>query len=213
MFCRKCGAEIPDDSSFCPKCGEQTSPSLPLQQHPALSQKHTIPHPTQDKTSPPIPNNKIIPMEEEPHTFKQRLYSLFKFSGRIPRESLLKNSLIALPLFIFLYVFVFFFVNVINSIISGIGAPRPFILDLFILLFASIPFLSIMTRRMRDAGVPLFFLPICLSAMLFLTLAEAAYSMSESTAFASSMCNIASYIILFVLIFFAVLPSKKEQSL
>ena len=27
MFCRKCGKEIPDDSEFCPGCGEKTEPA------------------------------------------------------------------------------------------------------------------------------------------------------------------------------------------
>lgn len=209
MFCRRCGSEIPDDSLFCPQCGEQTSTSPP-QQHPNTSQNNNISIPLPDKEPPPTSKNEVSPPVDEPHTFKQRLLCLFKFSGQISREALLKNLLIALPLFIILYIFAFFFVNVINGIINGIGASHPFILDLLILLFASIPILSIMTRRMRDAGVPLFFLPICLSAMLFLTLAETVYSISGSTAFASYMCGIASYVILCVLIFFVVLPSKNN---
>ena len=27
MFCRKCGAEIPNDSEFCSKCGAKINPS------------------------------------------------------------------------------------------------------------------------------------------------------------------------------------------
>lgn len=27
MYCSKCGTEMPDGASFCPKCGESTSPN------------------------------------------------------------------------------------------------------------------------------------------------------------------------------------------
>ncbi len=35
MFCRHCGASIPDDSSFCPKCGKSIE-SIPIKQTPSL---------------------------------------------------------------------------------------------------------------------------------------------------------------------------------
>ena len=206
MFCRKCGYDLPEDSSFCAKCGEQILPSSPPPQQIQQAQK-SAPPPKQNKThSAP---------EDAPKTFKERVLFLFKFSGRMPREALIKNLLLAIPLFIILYIIGFFFAVLINNIINGIMGksafePRPFVLDLFVCLFCLTPMLSIWTRRIRDAGIPVYNLFLCIGAWSFLTIAEVFYSINKDTEFLSHVCGIASYIVLCILLFLGLLPSKKE---
>ena len=39
MFCRKCGAQIPDDSEFCVSCGTRISPATQQPEEPAYGQQ------------------------------------------------------------------------------------------------------------------------------------------------------------------------------
>lgn len=214
MFCRKCGSKIPDDSLFCTKCGEKTGTPQRSEQKKAPNapsfpkNKERLSEMGQDHISISPPTSSSIP--EEPHTFKECFLSLFKFSGRISKKHLIKNLFIALPVFIILFFIGSVFAVIIDSIMGrSILEPRPIIIDLSVLLFSAIPMLSILVRRMRDAGIPIYFLPICLGAMCFFEVANILYSTSMSEV-GSFICNIASYVIFFILLFFSVLPSKHE---
>lgn len=210
MFCRKCGAKIPSDSLFCPKCGKQTEQQQWSEQEKAqnnlLPPRNKEPLAVNDQNHILISNLATSSIQEEPHTCKECFFSLFKFSGRISKKRLIKNLFIALPVVIILYIVGFLFVKIVDGIIGR----EILVIDLLVpVLFPVIPFLSISVRRMRDAGIPLYLLPICLCTMCFFDIASFSYSMSSAT-IASSICTIASYLIFFVLLFFMLLPSKTE---
>lgn len=72
MFCRKCGSKIPNDSRFCPQCGERIEPSLQQQNiHIAV---------------------------EDTFSYKQYVLSLFKFHGTLSRKPFIINIFIILSI-------------------------------------------------------------------------------------------------------------------
>lgn len=169
MFYRKCGLEIPDDSFFCPKCGEQTSPSIDQHQAPDTQQKQSASLPIENKTPPPNPKQEILQVTKSPYTIKERILFLFKFSGRISRKTFIKYSLAITAIQISL------------GCILGESRDVSFGMFLFIcLLFSLIPELSLGVRRMRDAGIPLIFIPICFFIMMYFS-SQANYYTEEAS--------------------------------
>ena len=54
MFCKFCGAPVPDGAKFCPKCGQALTPAA------------EAPKPVTPKTEPPKPQAKPVTPEPEP---------------------------------------------------------------------------------------------------------------------------------------------------
>jgi len=61
MFCKKCGANVPDSTSFCPNCGEDlrvpqpTQPQQPIQQPQQQYQAYQQPYQTANFAKPATP--------------------------------------------------------------------------------------------------------------------------------------------------------------
>ena len=58
MFCNKCAAKIPDDSVFCPECGQKLAgPQPAVQRQPAqtVPPRNVPPHPQQSRYAQPLP--------------------------------------------------------------------------------------------------------------------------------------------------------------
>lgn len=147
MFCRKCGYDLPEDSSFCAKCGEQILPSSPPPQQIQQAQK-SAPPPKQNKThSAP---------EDAPKTFKERVLFLFKFSGRISRKTFIINFLVVLAAQVILTL----------AVIATDGSVLCTLFG-FCVLLTVIPHLALGVRRMRDAGIPLLLIPIGFGVMVY----------------------------------------------
>ena len=101
-----------------------------------------------------------------PGALKSRIFFLFKFSGRISRK---KYSLAITATQISL------------GCILGASRDVSFGMFLFIcLLFSLIPELSLGVRRMRDAGIPLIFIPICFFIMMYFS-SQANYYTEEAS--------------------------------
>jgi|GEM_PF-3420657 len=156
MFCRKCGLEIPDDSFFCPKCGEQTSPSIDQHQAPDTQQKQSASLPIENKTPPPNPKQEILQVTKSPYTIKERILFLFKFSGRITRKEFIINLLVVIAIQF-----------VLGFIIGMVGEGTSSTIAVIGIFLALIPQLSLTVRRMRDAGLPLFLIPLLFVFLVF----------------------------------------------
>ena len=154
MFCRKCGSEISDDSLFCVKCGEKIhKESIPISVNAISSESEQV-----------TPSASDIP-----GALKSRIFFLFKFSGRISRKTFIKYSLAITAIQISL------------GCILGESKDVSFGMFLFIcLLFSLIPELSLGVRRMRDAGIPLIFIPICFFIMMYFS-SQANYYTEEAS--------------------------------
>lgn len=140
MFYRKCGSELPEDSLYCTKCGERILFSIPPPQQTEQSRSEDLTH-----FSP----------EEKPTTFKEHIFFLFKFSGRLSRKPFILNILVVLT------------VQGILGFIVGIAEGGTFsTIALCGILLTAIPQLSLGVRRMRDSGLPLFLIPLCFVVMV-----------------------------------------------
>jgi hypothetical protein len=58
MYCRHCGAEVPDDASLCPACGQTA------REAPALSQLPPLPGPTGPPPQPHAPSSLLAERRE-----------------------------------------------------------------------------------------------------------------------------------------------------
>lgn len=88
MFCRKCGNEIPDDSEFCPKCGEKIEV---IEENEEVQQAvEAVNEPVQVRSSKPVTNgNELcsvcepdLPKDEALHTEKANEKSVKKESKK-----------------------------------------------------------------------------------------------------------------------------------
>ena len=150
MFCRKCGSEIANDSLFCAKCGEKILVSAEQPQQA----EESIQSPINTFTSA---SKQVTPsVSGVPSTLKRWGFFLFKFSGRISRKMFIKYSLAITA------------VQIGFGCLIGTSREESFGIFLFICLSLSlIPELSLGIRRMRDAGIPLVFIPICFFTIIY----------------------------------------------